>query len=256
MKILEEDYQDEYDEGDTSTCKDFARLISDVSEKPSLGGTVKSFEILPASSGPAVYKQSKLGKIKFSFCLLPALVLSGLLFLTILYRETNGNVSAAAEEDDIPFRTFCQKRFNMTYGELLDQLLLADQESFCGPEQPDCKCQSPFIPSKLDWRESNFLELWDTTHQRNKASANFVPESPYDVVFFGDSITEHWDGTDLAINFAKWAPIHDVFQDNFSKEHGGKVEGLALGIGGDRVSCSSNALNAHQTPARSLLYYD
>jgi hypothetical protein len=57
----------------------------------------------------------------------------------------------------------------------------------------------------------------------------------YDVAFFGDSITEHWAGTDLNYESKPWREVSKVFRDHFTKQGGGKVDGFALGIGGDMV---------------------
>jgi hypothetical protein len=78
-------------------------------------------------------------------------------------------------------------------------------------------------------------ERWNLTFERNKMLASQFSGDRYDVVFFGDSITEHWVGTDLKHESIPWRGINKVFRDHFTKQGGGKVDGLALGIGGDRV---------------------
>ena len=62
----------------------------------------------------------------------------------------------------------------------------------------------------------------------------------YDVVLIGDSITEHLAGTDLNRKSQPWEKTFKIFQKMFARSNGGEVEGLALGIGGDRVGISMN----------------
>jgi len=55
-----------------------------------------------------------------------------------------------------------------------------------------------------------------------------------DVALIGDSITQHWNGMDLGPD-KQWRSIKPVFDKLFKKHNGGKVNGVALGIGGDRI---------------------
>jgi hypothetical protein len=54
-----------------------------------------------------------------------------------------------------------------------------------------------------------------------------------DVIFLGDSITEHWLGTELGEEDPSEQDNAKVFQDIFI--NGNSIRGLALGIAGDRV---------------------
>jgi predicted ATP-dependent serine protease len=78
------------------------------------------------------------------------------------------------------------------------------------------------------------MQDWNATFERNKAAAAQY-EKEYDVVFFGDSITEHWAGTELSFPVEDWQKVNTVFREIFTSLGGGRVEGLALGIAGDRV---------------------
>ena len=60
-----------------------------------------------------------------------------------------------------------------------------------------------------------------------------------DVVFVGDSITEHWNGRDMGDVRDKDHDVSLVFQQLFQKQQHqsqSQIQGLALGIAGDRVS--------------------
>lgn len=59
----------------------------------------------------------------------------------------------------------------------------------------------------------------------------------FDVVLLGDSIVEEWNarwsGKFVHMSFSK---IQKIWYNLFTKNGGGKIDGLALGIAGDRVS--------------------
>ena len=94
------------------------------------------------------------------------------------------------------------------------------------------KCHNPLTP----WDKTVEMRRWKQTFERNK---NLVRKSisddsrPLDVVFFGDSITEHWLGTDLGSPIGRYKEIIPVYEAFFRNESA-PLHGLALGIGGDR----------------------
>jgi hypothetical protein len=231
--------EDEYDESSDEEDRDFAPLLSDASEKHNILGTKRaSFEILPAlrTTHEDAYSATKIRCITTVASLVVFLLAGGSLIRLGFSRAPTGtsNVPSEVMMTTIPLET-CEQRFNMTYDALLDQV--ETHQSFCTPELPNC-CKSPFVP-KLLHLDGNYQERWDSAFQQNKASANDATENPYDVVFFGDSITEHWNGRDLGAPNGNLKGAHEVFNEYFSKDNGGKIAGLALGIGGDRVSSSS-----------------
>lgn len=65
--------------------------------------------------------------------------------------------------------------------------------------------------------------------------SKFTKHIKPDVALVGDSITEHWNGMDLGPSDGQWRSIKKVFDKLFVKRNGGKVNGVALGIGGDRI---------------------
>ena len=77
-------------------------------------------------------------------------------------------------------------------------------------------------------------ESWGNTFDRNVALAKKAGDP--DVVLLGDSITEHWLGTGLGIE--KYPDINEVYKDLFQNKKIQGIEGVALGISGDRVSTS------------------
>eukprot|EP00977_Amphora_coffeiformis_P022181 scaffold10570_cov176-Amphora_coffeaeformis.AAC.31 len=95
------------------------------------------------------------------------------------------------------------------------------------------KCRNPLTPWDKTAAE---MKLWKPTFERNK---ELVRQSishdsrPLDVVLFGDSITEHWLGTDLGKAKGNYQDIVPVYEAFFRSESA-PLHGLALGIGGDR----------------------
>lgn len=63
-----------------------------------------------------------------------------------------------------------------------------------------------------------------------------------DVVFYGDSITEGWRGTQFGHPRDRVEGAEKVFESFFSKGSGGDFDGLALGISGDTVSTYTSPL--------------
>ena len=94
-----------------------------------------------------------------------------------------------------------------------------------------CQCKHPFdahIPQahQAQWRAAAKL---------NQALIKEHLKPRPDVVLLGDSIVEHLAGRNLGYSTRDWAPLKNVFDNLFTKAEGGKVNGIPLGIGGDRI---------------------
>ena len=81
----------------------------------------------------------------------------------------------------------------------------------------------------------------------NPSKNNSIEQDKHflDVVFLGDSITEHWNGRDMGVFREKDYNVSLVFQKFFQKKNGSSVEGLALGVAGDRVSLATKKRCKH-----------
>ena len=75
--------------------------------------------------------------------------------------------------------------------------------------------------------------LWSAGRQRNIELVASVSE--VDVLFLGDSITEHFMGTSLTVVRKDCAGIVEVFHQLFGTSTG-KYSAIPLGLSGDRVS--------------------
>jgi hypothetical protein len=114
-----------------------------------------------------------------------------------------------------------------------------------------CTCQNPLLPYRPPPSDKYALR-WTTAWQRNVALANDAAaaaleqgKDQLDVVFLGDSITEHFSGTEMGEPRDRWVENAKVFDNLFQKtkhKHGSstndkqeQVTGMSLGIAGDKV---------------------
>ena len=128
-------------------------------------------------------------------------------------------------------------------------------------DNDSCKCEDPLEPVA----RSEF-KSWNAAHKANVAEVNLYrsvygknptmidestghPRPPIDVAFLGESVVEAMDGRWLGKNIVKAVAgdprdpnrppdVAKVFERLFRKEQGGPVEGAALGVAGDSVSCA------------------
>jgi len=96
-------------------------------------------------------------------------------------------------------------------------------------KEKNCQCLSPLIPQARVPNFPQYWERWDATFARNQGLA--TNSSNPDVVMIGDSITEHWLGTDLGEQNPNDMQVKKIFDKLFVN---GDVHGLALGLAGDR----------------------
>jgi hypothetical protein len=59
-----------------------------------------------------------------------------------------------------------------------------------------------------------------------------------DVVFLGDETTQAWAGKDTDRSTSGGNMVAGMFNATFKRDRGAGLDGLALGIAGDSVSCS------------------
>lgn len=118
----------------------------------------------------------------------------------------------------------------------LQRLVGNSTELRCVKPEPwgkPCQCQNPTIGQQAN-----------TTGWQNAAAKNLIyidnvtatNERHLDLVMVGDSLVEHWHGTDLGEPVERYANNAAVFSQLFDLQQGAKISGLALGIGGDRSS--------------------
>lgn len=107
-----------------------------------------------------------------------------------------------------------------------------------------CKCESPKVASKNQWDAE-----WNNVFQRNLGLVkNYLDDGNkhLDVLMIGDSLVEHWLGTNnshfrsKATGHKAWGDIHELYQQYFQPNttaiNERVIRGLALGIAQDGYS--------------------
>ena len=82
---------------------------------------------------------------------------------------------------------------------------------------------------------------WMETHNLNKkdiATSLSINSTKLDVIFYGDSIIEEWNGRWMSHYTSRFEDVRLVFQKYFENEdhNANSLKGLALGVAGDKVS--------------------
>jgi lysophospholipase L1-like esterase len=180
--------------------------------------------------------------------LLPAI--AGFLFFSNRGDESRDVVWIPGEEaveDALPINqeeATCDIRLlnNQTFDELTERIMMLANSSadlLCegellkrfGRGYP-CECSTegaPMINAKIS---THWEHAYDLQRERVAEAINATKE--IDVALLGDSITEHWLGTDLGRPSRKYENVSTVFKELFTKQGGSKVEGIVLGIAAER----------------------
>lgn len=92
-----------------------------------------------------------------------------------------------------------------------------------------CNCDDPLTP------RSGIGKEWHGAHDLNVNDIDeFLKNAPSaDIVFLGDDITEEWRGTAMGVRQDDMGKVARVFNKLFTREGGGPIDGLALGLAGD-----------------------
>jgi hypothetical protein len=115
-------------------------------------------------------------------------------------------------------------------------LKMAKIDHWClGGDDDSCRCADPNQPSAR-----GEIKGWARAHRLNKESSSSMAMTAtggwLDVVFVGDETIEAMNGRILGRPTAPSASGQKLFNGTFTKEGGGDLDALALGIDGDYVS--------------------
>jgi hypothetical protein len=117
-------------------------------------------------------------------------------------------------------------RLDLSIGKVDHWCLKGDNDS--------CRCEDPLQP-----QARGEFRLWTKAHQANVELVQGAVGSArsIDIAFLGGSVVEEMDGRWFGKSRnEKLSQLAQIFDQNFSKEKGGSIDGLALGIAGDTVS--------------------
>ena len=222
-----------------------------LSPSPQNGRRKVSFNISSSSGkrNPAQERDEEVSCFGDLWKLIGSLALTLLLilpFLHSLYQYKQG--LGVAHSGDIPSypsdQLQCANDYNISFALLHRQIQLATD--YCGTppgtdgggggrSEVECTCANPLEPIAHVPLTPKYISKWDATHARNVKWASGTTRSDQaapstQVVLYGDSIVEHFVGTDLGDITQETMSVKKQFDLVFD----GKA--LALGLAGDRVS--------------------
>jgi len=112
-----------------------------------------------------------------------------------------------------------------------ENLRLDNIHNWCLNENTEaCFCASPLTPKSRHGHRT-----WTQAHLQNIKDAARRRDYSMDVVFLGDSITEGWKGTSFGQAVEHKKDNVQVFESMFDSKKGGDLNGLVLGIAGDKA---------------------
>lgn len=140
---------------------------------------------------------------------------------------------------------------NKSFLELVVDTEYLGDEPACRAEAPDCKWLNPTIPAPRNDENTVVNTEWNGAFRFNihHIQGMLDTRGSLDVVLVGDSIVEHWEGRDMGISEISLRRDHEVFEELFTRHGGGKIDGMAHGIGGDRCANLLYRLNNGEMPA-------
>ena len=225
MMMLEHDDEDETEAQPLVACSSPRRI---------------AFETISASTREE--KTATCWGDTWRFMASASLLLGPILLFLYSYRNYNKSTAAAqqqANKNGIDFDALdslqCAKDLQIRFSDLY----YTKPASFCSSSShthktTTCHCTDPLIPLARVQSSPKYWPKWDQTFERNKRLAknanniNKNTTTAIRVVLLGDSITEHWVGTDLGEPSAVAMAVNREFENAF---HG---QALALGVAGDR----------------------
>jgi lysophospholipase L1-like esterase len=121
--------------------------------------------------------------------------------------------------------------------EFLDRFRAGNYAPECYRDVGDdgCRCPNPVagsMPPDSGWWNETWQESNEVNRQRVRQAVD--EGRRLDVILLGDSITEHWHGTDLGSTAPNFEGNLEVYREFFDSENS-TLQGLALGNGGDRT---------------------
>lgn len=121
---------------------------------------------------------------------------------------------------------------------LIDETEYMGTVPSCQNAVPDCDWQNPVIPVARHDANTALTAEWNAAFRFNMRHIQGLVDNSgdLDVVMIGDSIVEHWEGKDMGISEPSLRRDHEVFEELFTRHGGGKIDGMAHGIGGDRCA--------------------
>jgi lysophospholipase L1-like esterase len=118
----------------------------------------------------------------------------------------------------------CAAKLNTSFSQLFQDIQY-NRTGFCR-DGVSCRCKNPTIPIK---RTSHFGDAWQEAFERNQNMAANAPKD-LDVVLVGDSIFEHWLGTDIGIRKSTLRNVTELWKSTW------EGHAIPLAISADRCN--------------------
>uniref|UniRef100_A0A7S1BZ85 SGNH hydrolase-type esterase domain-containing protein n=1 Tax=Corethron hystrix TaxID=216773 RepID=A0A7S1BZ85_9STRA len=161
-----------------------------------------------------------------------ALILSSAVY--VIYRGDGSKYPKTTVSGSTGFYSLSQKH-KIIKSVMGNHLLDVPENERCLVEFPSCSCRNLPPGSPQNYEDAEWMAAFKSNRRRVKiASKN--KDLHFDIVFYGDSITEDWTGTRFAKRSNKYWNTTKVFKQNFEKSFDGNYDGLAVGIAGDTTS--------------------
>ena len=234
LHIVKMNGVDDYD--DEEDIDDLAPLIGSSASPLELEGMARRQNRIHSPNFWWLPK-SRLNGIMFALLLLAGLTTVLPLAIDVLFRTSGPS--------DVMILPSCDmEQFNETFEELKFRVEGSNQTDLCILKLTkqlhivgECHCSNPFIGLTMvntkNYPRSG--DRWSRAFDLEKERVEKASQlQNIEVAFLGDSITEHWLGTDLGNPTQKLENHSKVFNEMFTRDGGGAIDGIVLGIAGER----------------------
>ncbi|CAB9517272.1 Lipolytic protein G-D-S-L family [Seminavis robusta] len=164
---------------------------------------------------------------------------------TPLEKDNAFSVVQEEETKQIHPLTACERdlNHNTSFLQLLHSIQVEDDSGenlvpHCQSRSPKCDWLNPTLPSPRNDKDKTVIEAWnqaiDTHQARIDAIMTKRRQRDLDVAIVGGTLVEHMEGKEYGIAHSHLKRFEDAFLTLFTRLGGGHVDGMALGMTGDR----------------------
>lgn len=161
-----------------------------------------------------------------------------IIVVQVNFKSAEQNDDTIAITDDVNNQLYeIELEENGIITSVIDTDTAFQNENFCLEDITPCHCHDPETPHEYDeeqWLNAVYLN-------RNRVQDSIIglnlrkneTNQKFDIVFFGDSIMEHWSGSRYGEPEESLVEEKNVFESFFTLSGNGSYDGVAFGISGD-----------------------